>query len=39
MTQKSLFFLPYKNKTKDELLYEMVYQKELHSFSKASQKF
>ena len=32
MTRIPLFLIPTKNKTKEELLYEMVYQLELHGF-------
>ena len=32
MTRTPLFLIPTKNKTKEELLYEMVYQLELHGF-------
>ena len=32
MNRKPLFLIPVKNKTTEKLLYEMVYQLELHSF-------
>ena len=32
MNRKPLFLIPVKNKTTEELLYEMVYQLELHGF-------
>ena len=32
MTRTPLFLIPTKNKTKEELLHEMVYQLELHGF-------
>ena len=32
MNHKPLFLIPVKNKTTKELLYEMVYQLELHGF-------
>ena len=32
MNRKQLFLIPVKNKTTEELLYEMVYQLELHGF-------
>ena len=32
MTRAPLFLIPVKNKTTEELLYEMVYQLELHGF-------
>ena len=32
MNRKPLFLIPVKNKTIEELLYEMVYQLELHGF-------
>ena len=32
MNRKPLFLIPVKNKTTKELLYEMVYQIELHGF-------
>ena len=32
MTRTPLFLIPTNNKTKEELLYEMVYQLELHGF-------
>ena len=32
MNRKPLFLIPVKNKTTKELLYEMVYQLELHGF-------
>ena len=32
MTRTPLFLIPTKNKTKEELLYEIVYQLELHGF-------
>ena len=33
MNRKPLFLIPVKNKTTEELLYEMVYQLELHGFT------
>ena len=33
MTRTPLFLIPTKNKTKEELLYQMVYQLELHGFT------
>jgi hypothetical protein len=32
MTRTPLFLIPTNNKTKEELLFEMVYQLELHGF-------
>ena len=32
MTRTPLFLIPINNKTKEELLYEMVYQLEMHGF-------
>ena len=32
MNRKQLFLIPVKNKTTEELFYEMVYQLELHGF-------
>ena len=32
MNRKPLFLIPVKNKTTEEILYEMVYQLEMHGF-------